>query len=104
MHFQKIAMASGLSLGYRGERRCRGPVQRLQAGVPTARRCLWSPQLWHRVLTLIWPFLFLGEPGMEGPMGQRGREGPMGPRGEPGPPGFGEKGDRGKKQFLHQEG
>ena len=41
---------------------------------------------------------------MEGPMGQRGREGPMGPRGEAGPPGFGEKGDRGKRLFLYQEG
>lgn len=40
---------------------------------------------------------------MEGPMGQRGREGPMGPRGEPGPPGMGEKGDRGKKQFVHHD-
>lgn len=85
-----------------GEGRYRGTSVKAPGKHLASKTLPWSPWLWLSVLILIWSFLFLGEPGIEGPMGQRGREGPMGPRGEPGPPGSGEKGDRGKRQFLHQ--
>lgn len=100
LDFLRVTLASGLSLGCRGKGRSQESGWRLQAGVLPARCCRWSSEPWHWIRTLRWLVLSLGEPGMEGPMGQRGREGPMGPRGEPGPPGFGEKGDRGKRLLL----